>query len=80
MAGGLGVGGRINTLAGGPSGSAASQMQNIINKGLRSQSEPAQQPTLKQSESATSFMENIRQRAAFSVVMKAMMLPKQPKR
>ena len=34
---------------------------------------------LKSSESTNSFMENYRQRTAFTVVMKAAMLPKQPK-
>jgi len=54
------------------------QMQNVLSKGLRSSSEPAH-PPLKHSDSTASFMENIRQRAAFTVVMKATMLPKQPK-
>ena len=54
-------------------------MQSLLNKGLRSQSEPPQ-PQLKHSDSAASFMENLRQRATFSVVMKALALPKQPKR
>ena len=54
-------------------------MQNLLGKGLRSQSEPPQ-PQLKQSDSTASFMENLRQRATFSVVMRAAMLPKQPKR
>lgn len=54
-------------------------MQSILNKGLRSLSEPPQ-PQLKQSDSTASFMENIRQRATFTVVMKALNMPKPPKR
>lgn len=46
---------------------------------MRSQSEPPQ-PQLKASDSTKSFIENLKQRATFSVVMKAAMLPKQPKR
>ena len=53
-------------------------MQNLLNKGLRSSSEPAQ-PQLKGSDSTASFMENMRQRTAFTVVMKAAVLPKPPK-
>ena len=53
-------------------------MQNLLSKGLRSSSEPAQ-PQLKSSDSAASFMEQVRQRATFTVVMRATMLPKQPK-
>ena len=54
-------------------------MQKILGSGLRSSSEPPQ-PKLKPSDSTGSFMENLRQRATFTVVMKAAMLPKQPKR
>ena len=54
-------------------------MQNLLSKGLRSSSEPPQ-PQLKPSDSTASFLENLKQRATFSVVMKAAMLPKQPKR
>ena len=54
---------------------AQSQMHNLLNKGLRSSSEPPQ-PQLKASDSTASFMENLRARATFSVVMRAQMLPK----
>ena len=53
-------------------------MQNLLAKGLRSSSEPAQ-PQLKSSDSAASFMENMRMRATFTTIMRAAMLPKQPK-
>ena len=53
-------------------------MQNLLAKGLRSSSEPAQ-PQLKSSDSAASFMENMRLRATFTTIMRAAMLPKQPK-
>jgi len=56
-------------------GNSSTQMQAILQKGLRSSSEPAHQP-LKKSDSTASFKEGLRQRAAFTVVMKSTMLPK----
>ena len=59
--------------------SAADQMYNILNKGLRSTSEPAQPKQLQKSDSTASFKENMRQRVAFTLVMKAALLPKPQK-
>lgn len=46
---------------------------------MRSSSEPAHQPMLKNSESTNSFMENYRQRTVFTFVMKVQNTPKLPK-
>jgi len=68
----------MSSVAGPTHGGATGSITSVINKGARSSSEPPV-PQLKQSDSTSSFKENLRQRAAFTVVMKAAMLPKQPK-
>ena len=56
----------------------ANREKENYSKMNRASSEPPQ-PQLKSSESTNSFMENYRQRTAFTLVMKAMTVPKGPK-